>query len=102
MNKSSNILDPQAVIALLQTQMVKSRFGVKSLALFGSVARNQATEASDLDFIVDFEGTVTFDRYMDLKIFLEDLFDKKIDLALEDSLKAQIRQKVFEEAINGA
>ena len=100
MNKSSNILDPQAVIALLQTQMVKSRFGVKSLALFGSVARNQATEASDLDFIVDFEGTVTFDRYMDLKIFLEDLFDKKIDLALEDSLKAQIRQKVFEEAIN--
>lgn len=102
MNKSSNILDPQAVIALLQTQMVKSRFGVKSLALFGSVARNQATEASDLDFIVDFEGTVTFDRYMDLKIFLEDLFDKKIDLALEDSLKAQIRQKVFEEAINVA
>ena len=102
MNKSSNILDAQTVISLLQTQMIKSRFGVKSLALFGSVARNQATEASDLDFIVDFEGPVTFDRYMDLKIFLEDLFDKKIDLAIEDSLKAQIRQKVFEEAINVA
>jgi uncharacterized protein len=102
MNKSPNILDPQAVISLLQAQMVKSRFGVKSLALFGSVARNQATEKSDLDFIVDFEGTVTFDQYMDLKIFLEDLFDKKIDLAIGDSLKAQIRQQVFEEAINVA
>jgi uncharacterized protein len=35
-------------------------FGIKSLALFGSVARNEATQESDLDFIVDFEGVVTF------------------------------------------
>jgi uncharacterized protein len=67
--------------------------------LFGSVARNEATQESDLDFIVDFEGVVTFDRYMDLKIFLEDLFGKKIDLAIEESLKPQIRQKIVEEAI---
>ncbi len=41
----------------------------------------------------------SIDRYMDLKIFLEDLFNKKIDLAIEDSLKPQIRQRVFAEAI---
>jgi uncharacterized protein len=39
---------------------------------------------------------------MDLKIFLEDLFGKKIDLAIEESLKPQIRQKIVEEAIDVA
>ena len=44
-------------------------FGVSSLALFGSVARDEATSASDLDFLVEFEGSATFDGYMDLKFF---------------------------------
>jgi uncharacterized protein len=42
-------------------------FGVSSLALFGSVARDEATETSDLDFLVEFEGSATFDQYMNLK-----------------------------------
>jgi uncharacterized protein len=99
MNKLSDIFHREDVISLLRQQMVQSRFGIQSLSLFGSVARNEATATSDLDFVVDFEGVVTFDRYMDLKIFLEDLFNRKIDLAIEGSLKPQIRQRVFEEAI---
>jgi uncharacterized protein len=85
---------------MLQGQMIRSRFGVKSLFLFGSVARKEATQESDLDFVVNFDGMITFDRYMDLKIFLEDLFSKKIDLAIEDILKLKIRQKILEEAID--
>jgi uncharacterized protein len=100
MNNSQSILDRNDIMATLQGQMVRSRFGIKSLFLFGSVARNEATQESDLDFVVDFDGMITFDRYMDLKIFLEDLFGKKIDLAIEDSLKPQIRQKILEEAID--
>ena len=100
MKNSPIILDRDDVISTLQEQMVRSRFGVKSLFLFGSVARNESTPESDLDFVVDFDGVITFDRYMDLKIFLEDLFGKKIDLAIEDSLKPQIRQKILEEAID--
>lgn len=99
MNKLSDIFHREDVIFLLRQQMVQSRFGIQSLSLFGSVARNEATATSDLDFVVDFEGVVTFDRYMDLKIFLEDLFNKKIDLAIKGSLKPQIRERVFEEAI---
>jgi uncharacterized protein len=64
------------------------------------MVRNEAIQESDLDFIVNFDGAITFDRYMDLKIFLEDLFGKKIDLAIEDTLKPQIRQKILEEAID--
>lgn len=75
-------------------------FGVHTLALFGSVARDEATETSDLDFLVEFEGAATFDRYMDLKIFLEDLFEKPIDLVTKRSLKPQIRQTILEESID--
>ena len=99
MNRASKIFRCEDVIAIVRGQMMLSRFGIKSLFLFGSVARNEANQESDLDFIVDFEGSVTFDRYMDLKIFLEDLFDRQIDLAIEGSLKPQIRQRVIEEAI---
>ena len=100
MKNLPSILDRDDIISILREQMVRSRFGIKSLFLFGSVARNEATQESDLDFIVNFDGVITFDRYMDLKIFLEDLFDKKIDLAIEGTLKPQIRQKIFEEAID--
>jgi uncharacterized protein len=100
MNNLHNILHRDDIISILREQMIQSRFGIKSLFLFGSVARNEATQESDLDFVVNFDGKITFDRYMDLKIFLEDLFDKKIDLAIEDTLKPQIRQKILEEAID--
>jgi uncharacterized protein len=100
MNNLSSILHRDDIVSILQGQMVRSRFGIKSLFLFGSVARNEGTQESDLDFVVNFDGMITFDRYMDLKIFLEDLFGKKIDLAIEDTLKPQIRQKILEEAID--
>ena len=100
MNNLPSILDRDDIVTILREQMVRSRFGIKSLFLFGSIARNEATQESDLDFVVDFDGMITFDRYMDLKIFLEDLFGKKIDLAIEDNLKPQIRQKILEDAID--
>ena len=55
-------------------------YGVKSLALFGSVARDEATLKSDVDLLVEFDGKVTFDRYMDLKFFLEDSLGCSVDL----------------------
>ena len=91
----------QTVLNRLRDRLDTIRgFGVHTLALFGSVARDEATETSDLDFLVEFEGAATFDRYMDLKIFLEDLFEKPIDLVTKRSLKPQIRQTILEESID--
>lgn len=81
-----------------QHQKIKS-FGVHSLALFGSVASDRATPESDLDFLVEFEGASTFDSYMELKFFLEDLFQVPVDLVTKRSLKPEISQKVLQEAI---
>jgi len=74
--------------------------GVKTLALFGSTARNEATTDSDLDFLVEFKAELTFKRYMKLKFFLEDLFNKNVDLVIKTDLKPQIRESVINEAIH--
>ncbi|HBQ99829.1 MULTISPECIES: nucleotidyltransferase family protein [unclassified Roseofilum] len=76
--------------------------GVKSLELFGSVARNEARPDSDLDFLVEFEGKITFDAYIDLKFFLEDLFTRKVDLVIKEDLKPQICEVVITQAIHVA
>jgi predicted nucleotidyltransferase len=56
------------------------KLGVKSLSLFGSVARGEETKNSDVDILVEFKGKATFDRYMDTKFYLEELLDCKVDL----------------------
>jgi uncharacterized protein len=73
-------------------------FGVKRLGLFGSVARGEATEGSDLDFLVEIEHE-TFDAYMDLKEFLEELFSCPVDLVLIDAIKPRLRENILGEAI---
>lgn len=72
------------------------RFGVRRLGLFGSAARGEARKGSDLDFLVEFEQD-TFDNYMGLKIYLEDLFHKKIDLVMTDTLKERLRPAILQE-----
>ena len=73
--------------------------GVNSLALFGSVARDEARYDSDVDILVDFEPPITFDRYMDVKLYLEDRLGTKVDLVTRKALKPQIRENVDREAI---
>ena len=75
------------------------RFGVRSLSLFGSSVRGEATPHSDLDFIVEFEEK-SFDSYMDLKLFLEDLFARPVDLVLVDGIKPRLRAAILREAIH--
>ena len=75
------------------------RFDVRSLSLFGSVARDEARPDSDVDVLVEF-GRATFDGYMDLKFFLEDLLGTAVDLATIDSLRPWLRERVLREAVN--
>ena len=74
-------------------------FGVKSLALFGSVARGEARSESDLDLLVDFEGPATFDQFMELKFFLEELLECQVDLVTRKALKPRLQQYVEKEAL---
>jgi predicted nucleotidyltransferase len=73
-------------------------FGVRSLGLFGSAVRGEATDTSDLDFVVEFEKK-TFDGYMGLKKFLEESFGCKVDLVLKDAIKPRLREPILKETI---
>ena len=77
------------------------KFGIKKLSLFGSVARGDQQSASDLDFLVEFERK-SFDAYMGLKEFLEDLFGCKVDLVLSDSIKPRLRSHILDELVDAA
>ena len=85
------------IIKVLQAHRneIKS-LGVKRIGLFGSAVRG-SKNIGDLDFLVTFNKP-TFDNYMDLKFFLEGLFNKKIDLVTENSLKPAL-QYVKKEAV---
>ena len=74
-------------------------FGVRSLSLFGSSIRGEDTRGSDLDFVVELEKK-SFDAYMDLKLFLEELLDRRIDLVLADGIKPRLRAAILQEAIH--
>ena len=81
---------------------LRKRFGLRRLAVFGSVARGEATTGSDVDLLVDFEGTPDFDRYMDLKFYLEDLLGRKVDLATTGALRPRLKPRIEQEAVNVA
>ena len=75
-------------------------FGVKSLAIFGSVARGEATPKSDIDILVEFHGRSTFRQYMELKFFLEELLGCPVDLVTPKSIKPRMRPYVEREALH--
>lgn len=77
-------------------------FGVRRLAIFGSVARDEDASGSDVDILVAFEGQATFDRYFDLKFWLEDLLDRSVDLVTEKALRPEMAPQVNREALHVA
>ncbi len=91
-------MKPQQILAKLeQSRSSLKNFGVIKIGLFGSFLKGKATPRSDMDFLVEFEDA-TFDKYMDCKFFLEELFGRKVDLVIEHTLKP-VLSYVREEAL---
>ena len=72
------------------------KFGVKRIGLFGSYATNNQKSKSDIDVLVEFEkGKKTFDKSMELKFYLEDLFGCNVDLVVREALKLEIKRNIL-------
>ncbi len=76
------------------------RFGVTSLALFGSTVRGTASDSSDVDILVAFDGPATTERYFGVQFYLEDLFGCPVDLVTEKALRPELRPFIEKEAIH--
>jgi len=79
-----------------------TRFAVKRLALFGSAARDELRDDSDIDLLVEFEGPATFDGYFGLKDHLETLLGRPVDLVTERGLKPRVRRSVERDLVGVA
>jgi predicted nucleotidyltransferase len=81
---------------------IVQRFGVKRLRLFGSTARDEARDDSDVDILVEFDGPATFDGYFSLLNFLETRLGAGVDLVTGKGLKERVRPYVEKDAIHVA
>ncbi len=84
---------------LRQNQAEINSYGVKSLALFGSVARGDERPNTDVDLLVEFDRPVGLFGLVVLQLRLEELLGCPVDIGTPDSLKASIRSQILEECV---
>lgn len=91
------------IIQQIRAQRAKlTALHVTSLAIFGSVARDQARPDSDVDMLVEFDGPATFDRYMDLKELLERTLGRRVDLLTRKAIRPELAPTIEREAVHVA
>lgn len=92
-------MDVLAIVRRNKT-FLKERFGVKKIGIFGSMVRGDAKRESDVDVLVEFESTKkSFDNFMELSFFLEDLFGRRVDLITTSGLDKYVRPYVEREVV---
>ena len=96
-------MDSLHVIDRLKTRAQELRgLGVVSLRLFGSAARDQARPQSDIDMLVGFASPPGFDRFMDVKLLLQEALGTDVDLVTEDALRPAMRESIERDAVRVA
>ncbi len=81
--------------AILETA---SRHGARNVRIFGSVARGDYDDESDLDFLVELEPGRSLLDHASLLLDLESLLGRKVDVVSEKGIKARMRDRVLKEA----
>jgi predicted nucleotidyltransferase len=95
MNKNQALQIIQSHKDELQTQ-----YAVKSLALFGSVARNEATANSDIDLLIEFQKPVGLFHFLTVKNCLQEWLNQKVDLVTYAALKSPLKEQILKELIH--
>ena len=95
-------MDRQTALTFLSAHKphLQSQFGVRSLALFGSTARGQAEEGSDVDILISFVSAPTSKQYFGARFYLEDVLQCPVDLVTEKALRQELRPYVERDAVH--
>lgn len=96
-------MDQKDILAILRKQKsALDEFGVRSIALFGSYARGEAHRDSDIDVLVEFNRPVGLFEFARLKLYLEKLFGREVDLVTPEALRKEMRDDILREAFHVA
>jgi predicted nucleotidyltransferase len=77
------------------------RMGVKSLALFGSVRRDEAGASSDVDLLVEFDRPIGYFHFFDVQEFLQKLLNvPRVDLVMKDAVIQELKEDIYAEALD--
>lgn len=97
-------MNRQEVMQILHEALpgLRERFGVQDLAIFGSVARDEAGPGSDIDVLVTFEGRTSFRAFMGLQFELEDILGARVDLVTPKAMKPTLRLRIERDLIHVA
>ena len=85
-----------------QRRELEQNYGVETLFLFGSTARDEASPESDVDLLVEFGRPIGLFKFIELQQHLESLLECKVDLGTKRSLKPFIKDEVLKDAIRVA
>lgn len=96
------MMNRQKILGILRTLKpdLTERFGVTRLALFGSTARDEAGENSDIDIVIAFDGPATSKKYFGVQFLLEDQLGRPVDLVTEKALRPELKPFIEREAID--
>jgi len=78
---------------------LKERYRVRSIAIFGSYVRGEQREESDIDLLVEFEGSVSLLHIVSVENYLSDILGMKVDLVPRKNIREELRETIIKEAI---
>ncbi len=94
-------MDREAIFtSLREAEPVLRNHGVQSLAVFGSMARGNYSQDSDLDILVDFSRPVGLFDFIRLKQYLESITQRRVDLVTPDALRPEMKDRILKEAVH--
>lgn len=97
----NQIMTRTTVISRIRKRKAElTKLGVKSLSIFGSVARGEELPDSDVDILVEFDGRTTFDRFMDTKFYLEEILGRKVDLVTPQAIKPRMKSYIMQDLVH--
>ena len=99
MSKAVSKPDKVSIMAAMQASVSDLRkFGITTIGLFGSFVRGEATQESDIDILVEFDpAQKTFNQFMEACFFLEELFQRDVELVTRESLSPYLKDAILKE-----
>lgn len=92
-------MDREYILTFLKEhkEELKQKYNIQKIALFGSFARDEANEKSDIDILVDMPSS--FDKFFELKYYLEKNFNREVDLGKFKTLRLLVKEKIEKEIL---